>query len=118
MSPAAQSILNEWSPPFYADGGILLTAVVYVCGWVRLRRASPVLISPGRLAAFLAGLFFLWVAIGSPLSAFDEASLSVHMVQHILLMLVVPPLLLLGAPALPFLHGLPLWFARRILGSF
>jgi len=116
MSPEAQSILNEWSPPLYADLGILLTVVVYVCGWARLRRASTV-ISAGRLTAFLAGMFFLWVSIGSPLAAFDDASLSVHMVQHILLMLVVPPLILAGAPALPFLHGLPQWFARSIVGS-
>jgi putative membrane protein len=115
MSPAAQSILSEWSPPLYADAGLFLTAVVYVSGWARLRRASPLLISAWQLAAFLAGLFLLWVAIGSPLSAFDEASLSVHMVQHILLMLLVPPLLLLGAPALPFLHGLPPWFVRSLL---
>lgn len=118
MTPEAQSILNEWSAPLYADVAILLSAVIYVWGWVRLRRSSPGVISAGRLGAFLAGIFFSWVAIGSPLSAFDEASLSVHMVQHILLMLVVPPLVLLGAPALPFLHGLPQWFVRSALGPF
>jgi cytochrome c oxidase assembly factor CtaG len=58
----------------------------------------------------------LWIAIGLPLSAFDEASLTVHMVQHILLMLVVLPLVLLGAPSLPFLHGLPQVFVRTTLG--
>lgn len=40
------------------------------------------------------------------------------MVQHILLMLVTPPLVLLGAPSLPFLHGLPQWFVRTTLGPF
>jgi cytochrome c oxidase assembly factor CtaG len=62
-------------------------------------------------------MFSLWIAIGSPLSAFDEASLTVHMIQHILLMLVVPPLVLLGAP-LPFLHALPQVFVRTTLGPF
>jgi len=118
MSPEAQSILNEWSAPLFADLTILLTVAAYVRGWLRLGRSSPGLISASRLAAFLAGMFSLWVAIGSPLSAFDEASLSVHMVQHILLMLVVPPLVLLGAPALPLLHGSPQWFVRRALGPF
>jgi cytochrome c oxidase assembly factor CtaG len=33
-------------------------------------------------------------------------------------MLAVPPLLLLGAPALPILHGLPQWLVRRMLGPF
>ena len=63
-------------------------------------------------------MFFLWFAIGSPLSAFDEASLTVHMIQHILLMLVIPPLVLLGAPSLPLLHGLPQSFVRSTLGPF
>lgn len=118
MSPAAQSLLNEWSPPLLLDATILLTALIYLRGWLSLRRSSPCLLPTRRLAAFLAGMFFLWFAIGSPLSAFDEASLTVHMIQHILLMLVVPPLVLLGAPSLPLLHGLPQSFVRSTLGPF
>lgn len=116
MSPAAQSILNEWSPPISIDVAIFLVALTYLRGWMRLRHSSPSLIGAWRPATFLAGMLSLWIAIGSPLSAFDETSLSVHMVQHILLMLVVPPLVLLGAPSLPLLHGLPQWFVRSILG--
>lgn len=118
MSPAAQSILNEWSPPIFINVAILLTVLVYFRGWFSLGRSFPRLISSLRLTAFFAGMFSLWVAIGSPLAAFDESSLAVHMVQHILLMLVVPPLVLLGAPALPLLHGLPQWFVRAVLGPF
>jgi putative membrane protein len=118
MPPEAQSILKEWSPPIIINVVIILTAVFYLRGWLSLRRSSPDLFPPWRLAAFLAGMFSLWIAIGSPLAAFDEASLTVHMVQHILLMLVVPPLILLGAPSLPFLHGLPQGFVRRTLGPF
>jgi putative membrane protein len=118
MPPEAQSILKEWSPPIIINVVIILTAVFYLRGWLSLRRSSPDLFPPWRLAAFLAGMFALWIAIGSPLAAFDEASLTVHMVQHILLMLVVPPLILLGAPSLPFLHGLPQGFVRSTLGPF
>src|SRR5450755_2576421 len=118
MSPAAQSILAEWSAPIAVNVVILLTALCYLGGWLSLRRASNIFFPDWRLVAFLAGLFSLWIAIGSPLSAFDEASLSVHMVQHILLMLVVPPLVLLGAPTLPLLHGLPQGFVRTMLGPF
>jgi putative membrane protein len=118
MSPEAQSLLNQWSTPVALDVIIALTAVFYFRGWLSVRRASPDLLSFRRLAAFLAGMFLLWVAIGSPLSAFDDRSLTVHMIQHILLMLVIPPLVLLGAPALPLLHGLPRWFVRAVLGPF
>lgn len=116
ISSEARTILSDWATPIFLDFAIFLTVAVYFRGWVFLRKSSQDLISAWRLAAFLVGMFWLWVAIGSPLSAFDEASLTVHMIQHILLMLVVPPLVLLGAPALPFLHGLPQWFVSKTLG--
>jgi putative membrane protein len=118
MSPEAQSLLKEWSPPVALNVTIFLTSLFYFRGWLSLRRSSPGLFSISRLAAFAAGMFFLWLAIGSPLSAFDEASLTVHMIQHILLMLVIPPLVLLSAPSLPLLHGIPQWFVRTALGPF
>jgi putative membrane protein len=116
MAPTFQSILNEWSLPITVDVAIALTATVYLRGWLSLRHSSRGLIATWRMAMFLLGMLSLWIAIGSPLAAFDETSLSVHMVQHILLMLVVPPLVLLGAPSLPLLHGLPQWFIRTALG--
>jgi cytochrome c oxidase assembly factor CtaG len=48
----------------------------------------------------------LWVALGSPLTASDSYPLSAHMVQHLLLSAVAAPLVLLGAPGLPLLHGI------------
>ncbi len=60
----------------------------------------------------------MWIAIGSPLEAFDDVSLSVHMVQHLLLMAIAPPLILLSAPALPLLHGVPQPIARNFVGPF
>jgi len=118
MTAEAQALLNDWSPPLALNVAILLTTFFYLRGWLFLRRSSPTLFGAGHLCAFLAGMFFLWFAIGSPLSAFDDASLTVHMIQHILLMLVVPPFVLLGAPSLPLLHGLPPWFVRSVLGPF
>jgi putative membrane protein len=118
MASETQAIFGEWSPPITVSVVLFFTGLVYLRGWLSLRRSSPGLFSAKGLVAFLAGMFTLWVAIGSPLAAFDEASLTVHMVQHILLMLAVPPLVLLGAPALPLLHGLPQWFVRTTLGPF
>jgi putative membrane protein len=79
-----------------------------------LRSAFPGLISLWRLAAFLGGIIFVWIAIGSRLNAFDDVLLTVHMVQHLLLMSIAPPLILLGAPQLPLLHGLPQFFACSV----
>jgi cytochrome c oxidase assembly factor CtaG len=50
------------------------------------------------------------------LDGFADVLLSAHMVQHLLLMSVVPPLLLLGWPVVPLLRGLPPWILRPVLG--
>jgi cytochrome c oxidase assembly factor CtaG len=57
-------------------------------------------------------MFFLWIVVGSPLSAFDHASLTVHMINHLTLMTVVSPLILLGAPGRPLLQGVPSWLGQ------
>jgi len=118
MSPEAQAVLQTWSNPTWINVALILTGVVYARGWLSIRRLQPALIPIWRLAAFFSGLFSLWVAIGSPLSAFDDVSLSAHMVQHLLLMAVAPPLLLLGTPSIPFLRGLPLWIVKSVVGPF
>src|SRR5882762_2266943 len=110
MTTDAQTILGSWPVPIGVNVSLCLAALVYAKGWHHLHRFFPSLISTGRLAAFLTGLVSLWIAVGSPLEAFDDVSLSVHMVQHLLLMAVAPPLILLGSPALPLLHGLPRTF--------
>jgi putative membrane protein len=116
MTPDAQTILRDWSPPVALNLILFLTVLVYVRGWFRLHRAFPNLFSFARLAAFVGGVFSLVLAIGSPLEAFDDASLSMHMVQHLLLMLVAPPLVLLGQPLVPLLRGLPRSLVRYAIG--
>jgi len=80
-------------------------AVVYMNGWLRLRSAQRV--SASRAASLLTGLFLVWGALESPLVAYDHHLLTVHMVQHLLLMTVAPPLILLGEPLAGFWHGSP-----------
>jgi putative membrane protein len=40
------------------------------------------------------------------------------MMQHLLLMTIAPPLIWMGAPLMPMLHGLPQNFVQSILGPF
>ena len=116
MNSEVQAVLQSWSAPLGVNVLLFLVAAIYLRGWFRLRDLFPNLISVGRLSAFLTGIIFIWLAIGSPLDAFDEFSLTIHMVQHLLLMAIAPPLILLGAPALPLLHGLPQSIARNVVG--
>ena len=67
-------------------------------GWNRLRAQMPDRFGPGQLSAFLLGLVVLYIAIASPLDSLAGLLLQVHMVQHLLLTLLMPPLLLWGTP--------------------
>ena len=116
LSPAAQAIFDEWSPSIWITLSTLLTAAIYINGWRRIRRTRPQIFPPLRLASFLTGLAVLWIAIDSPLDGFADILLSAHMVEHLLLMSVVPPLLLLGRPVVPMLRGLPRWILKPVLG--
>jgi len=116
MTSDAHAVLQSWSAPLDVDLALCLATIIYVRGWSRLHTPFPNLFSAWRLAAFLAGIVSVWIAIGSPVDAFDETSLAVHMLQHLLLMAVAPPLILLGAPALPLLQGLPESLARKVVG--
>ncbi len=51
------------------------------------------------------GLLLVWISTESPLGRIFRILLQAHMTQHLLLMMVAPPLILLGQPMLPLLHG-------------
>jgi putative membrane protein len=85
----------------------VVLAIWYLLGWLRLRSTSASAVQPWRAASVLLGLFLVWVALGSPLVAYDHHLLTVHMIQHLLLMTVAPALILLGEPLLALWHGLP-----------
>jgi len=57
----------------------------------------------------------IWIALGSPLAAFDEELLTVHYDSARAADDLAPPLILLGAPIMPFLHGLPRRFMQSAL---
>jgi putative membrane protein len=64
-------------------------------------------ISAPEAAAFLLGLAVTALALLSPLDAASRALLSAHMIQHVLLIAVAPPLLLIGRPDAAFAYVLP-----------
>jgi cytochrome c oxidase assembly factor CtaG len=105
-----------WSFPPFAIAGLIVSALIYLRGWRLIRQTRPLFFPAWRLWCFLLGLFSLYVAVGSPIDSLDDVLLTAHMTQHLIFMSVAPPLLLLGAPAVPFLRGLPRWFVRSTLG--
>jgi putative membrane protein len=118
MSPEIHLDLHWW--PFSIPVTVALSGLVlvYLRGQYRLRRALPNVLPAWRLVAFVSGVFLLWAAVGSPLSVLDHQLLTVHMVQHLLLMTVAAPLILLGAPVIALFHAIPLRFVTGILGPY
>lgn len=102
-------VWTQWNFDAAVVVPLLLGAWIYARGIHRLwRRSGPGRGIPyGRAAAFVAGMAVLVVALVSPLDAAGEALFSLHMVQHLLLILVAPPLLVLGWPDLALLWALP-----------
>jgi len=84
---------------------VALFAVTYGWGWMRLRLFTSNPLPAWRTASMFAGLAATWLAVASPIGAGDERLLTFHMVQHLLLMTIAPPLIFLGEPGLAVWHG-------------
>ena len=90
-------------------------ASVYASGVTTLWRRAGLGrgVTGRRAAAFIAGWLTLVAALVSPLDALSGVLFSAHMVQHLLLMVVAPPLLVYGMP--PFVAAWAVPGARRRL---
>jgi putative copper resistance protein D len=86
--------------------GLLTAAALYVWGAEALRKRGDRW-AAGRTAMFLIGLIMIGLALVSGLEAYDTTLVSVHMVQHMLLSMVAPIFLALGAPVTLALRTLP-----------
>jgi cytochrome c oxidase assembly factor CtaG len=111
--PTASVATWNWRPDVLLVIGLLGTA--YVTGWVRLRRRVPRVARPWRLGLYLVGLATIGLALVSPVHALAAVLFLMHMVQHELLIMVAPPLLLLADPMAVILWGLPRR-GRRLVG--
>jgi putative copper resistance protein D len=97
--PTPLTALTTWSPDPLPLIGALLAAGAYLLAVRRVNGAHPRVPVPGwRVAAWLAGIVAIVVALVSAVDVYAEDLLTVHMVQHLLLAMVAPPLLALGAP--------------------
>lgn len=92
---------------------IVVTALLYARGG-RLSATASDARKRWQGAAFYGGLACLVLAIDSPIDAYADRLFWAHMVQHVLLTMVAPPLLLLGRPWPRLSRPLPLR-ARRPL---
>jgi putative membrane protein len=111
-----QSLITQWDIPWGVTSALVAIGVVYTRGWLAVRQTRPTTLPPWRLASFLSGLTALFVAVSSPLDTSSETLLFMHMAQHFVLMSVAPPLIVLGAPFVPLVRGLPRSMIRIVGG--
>ena len=104
---SAASVLSEWGvDPFLFVVSVWVTGLYLYGVWVLRRRGDtwPV----GRTLSFVVlGMGSFYVITSSGIAAYDTVLLSVHMVQHMVLSMMVPLFLALGAPVTLMLRTLP-----------
>jgi cytochrome c oxidase assembly factor CtaG len=116
MGQFADAALAAWRFPWWTGLSLLLTAALYFRGFMRVHHQMPTRFPLSSFALYLAGIAALALALSSPLAALDDRLLTTHMVQHLLLLMIAPPLLLLGAPQIPIVRAIPPALARRSVG--
>lgn len=97
--PSVGGFLLGWSFEPSVAIPLIVAALAWIAAVRRVNAAHPSNpVPPLRTAAFLGGLWTIAVALLSGIERYDTVLFSVHMVQHILLTLVAPPLIVLAAP--------------------
>jgi putative membrane protein len=112
------AVWGAWTFDPLVVAGLGAAAILYARGWAKLRprggpqaagskKSSHLHVRPRQAASFFAGLALLAAALVSPVDALADTLLSVHMLQHLILLLAAPPLLVYGRPGLVLFLGLP-----------
>ena len=96
----------NWDPGIVIGTALIVGLYLYAMGPLRKRYGfEPA--SKGQIVAFMLGVGLMFLALVSPLDELGDSYLfSAHMVQHLFLTIVGPPLLLIGMPE---------WFVRPII---
>src|SRR6266566_1690157 len=101
-----QPVLTRWQAAPAVTVCVVVLAGLYLWGLVRVACRHPARPWPAwRTATFLAGLAVVVLALQSGIGSYDDVLFWDHMVQHLLLIMVAPPLLVVGQPATLLLHA-------------
>ncbi len=104
-APAVLAVGPGWRPEVALP--LLILAGAYALGQWRLARRAARSVVPWRVVSWAVGVLSVAAALLPPLDARAEALFSAHMVQHMLLMMVAAPALLLARPFPTLLWALP-----------
>ncbi|MEO8956757.1 MAG: cytochrome c oxidase assembly protein [Ktedonobacteraceae bacterium] len=89
----------DWEPSIVVGTALIVGLYLYALNSLRKRYYPAEQVKTGQTVAFLLGMFIMFLALVSPLDELGDSYLfSAHMLQHLCLTLVGPPLLLIGTP--------------------
>ena len=98
--------LTNWQFAPIVTAGVVIAAGLYAWGAVRVRRRHPARPWPlWRGLMFLLGLLVIVFATESGVGTYDDTLFWDHMVQHLMLLMIAPPLLVTGQPMTLLLHA-------------
>ncbi len=119
MSPLTRALLLSWDLRLEILAPLAVLGALHFAGWLRLRRRSHGRFANGwRLTSYTAGILVLALALLSPIEVVSAQLFSVHMAQHLLLVMIAPPLLLLANPFPTFLWALPADLRVAVAAAF
>ncbi len=101
--------LTQWNwEPSILIATVLITGLyLYAIGPLRKRYFPEEPVKTGQTVSFLLGIFFMFLSLVSPLDELGDSYLfSAHMVQHLVLTMIGPPLLVIGTPG---------WFIKPLV---
>jgi putative copper resistance protein D len=115
------AVLTQWQFAPVVTAVVAVSVGLYLWGVIRVARRHPARPWPAwRTAAFLGGVLVLVLATQSGIGSYDELLFYDHMIQHLMLLMVAPPLLIAGQPLTLLLHAsrnpLHTW-VKRVLRS-
>jgi len=116
-----QAVVTVWQFAPIVTGAVVILAALYLWGVLRVARRHPARPWPAwRTAMFLGGLAVVVLATESGIGSYDDVLFWDHMVQHLMLIMIAPPLLIFGQPITLLLHAsrnpVHTW-AKRIVRS-
>jgi cytochrome c oxidase assembly factor CtaG len=101
-----QAVLERWEFAPVVTAIVVVFAALYLWGAWRVGRRHPARPWPWwRSALFLGGLAVVVLATESGIGAYDDVLFWDHMIQHLMLIMIAPPLLVLAQPVTLLLHA-------------
>jgi putative membrane protein len=119
---AIAEIARWWTPDPFVIVTLTVASILYARGVLALRRRGHE-VRTRETVSYALGIFSIAIALLSPLDRLSDVLFSAHMGQHEILILVAPPLLVLGRPfhVVPWAFSDPnavVTFAQRYRGAW